>query len=555
MGSHPYGSNRFEHDVQAEKPTLGQFLTKDYNPKFAVERAIYALLRAFYDERDRLGFAGKFNKKLDTPAACIATTKRLCEGIAEAAPHKNLWKALNRPNFSLEDIVLLCSGPEQKPNKPMPVHDILDQRKGVYLIWYWGFTGKDRIGDVACYAGKTNAGFANRMNSHRSASNSSDSSQALGRHYTIRRAAPRIKAHLLAELEDTDDQQLMEQVAVLLFDTTHSTLLKRSFEEPSNQPLQDPSKAYVHATGAQEFARIAEAAAEQSGWYGVQRPSFHHSGHVYGCNATVPLLEAGSHERNLYIKQVGPNGFVEFHAPPANLTEMESRNRLHIRTITGFPSKEKLSFSILQDPNRPSLRPNKTVYTTFEIAPVGIVHSKRWARLPLIGPWPDWDTTHRLAVRIDWQDDDGKWERMYLQRVHVMYIGNERGSWGSYATAIGLFQFLHQIPVQKGTQLWRKDYGLARVKEATYSHMAQKWTILGCKPVIDPATQVQKHLLSADEMITQYNKMKVPSTAVNPRQPFFLYGTGGQARVRCDICCRAPNIGNAFVYSAFHFKY
>ena len=75
---------------------------------------------------------------------------------------------------------------------------------------------------------------------------------------------------------------------------------------------------------------------------------------------------------------------------------------------------------------------------TFEVRLDWKPHPFSWARLPLVGPFQDWDRANSWAISINWEDAGGNHRSKYLhcERPLKMVHSDEPGSFTPYANGI-----------------------------------------------------------------------------------------------------------------------
>lgn len=126
----------------------------------------------------------------------------------------------------------------------------------------------------------------------------------------------------------------------------------------------------------------------------------------------------------------------------------------------------------------------------FEVAPDGKEHPLSYARVPAIGPFRDWSQANRLALRIEWKDNEGKWHYKYFQRRKIMELKEglnnpTPGALNGYCVATGLlrcFQKQHRLTNNRPDHY---NLGLARVIPLTFNDWTQTLRFEAEIPVSD----------------------------------------------------------------------
>jgi hypothetical protein len=249
-----------------------------------------------------------------------------------------------------------------------------------------------------------------------------------------------------------------------LFTSLLQTYRKVLFEKMSGAVV-DTQLSY-HNCNFQEMELIANEAAKLSGWTGaVRRKSFWSDYFVSceGANYQSPISEAGMHESSQWLRTDGSmpgksgeaipiSNFIRAAPKRATLSKDTNGKLLVIHSIArpGVEDKAGYSFRITRTALNDSVFDDiawpaeGTFYNVkFEVRLDWKPHPYSWARLPLYGPFEDWDRANSWALCIEWTDKTGQHRSRYLhcERPFIVIDDLSNGSMQGYARGIEVRSF------------------------------------------------------------------------------------------------------------------
>ncbi|KAJ4130098.1 hypothetical protein NW768_007076 [Fusarium equiseti] len=146
-----------------------------------------------------------------------------------------------------------------------------------------------------------------------------------------------------------------------------------------------------------------------------------------GLNWAVPLTDATSYETNTWIQTTIPatkneDGIEEkpmwsFRTTPKRLTE-----RQRVWLFTGRPNTRPTALRLQLPTDGTSLKAGSVVNVVVEImCNENDKHRYPYVQIPSIGPFDCWTEALRLGIRMEYQDDHGRWQSRYVKNdLHEM---------------------------------------------------------------------------------------------------------------------------------------
>ncbi|KAH5747784.1 hypothetical protein HBI17_126290 [Parastagonospora nodorum] len=296
-----------------------------------------------------------------------------------------------------------------------------------------------------------------------------------------------------------DNKYIIEQLFTSLLQTYKDALIGGTVDPNDN--LDN-----FHKKNHSEMDKIAKAAAKLSGWTGaVQRDSFWKASFATcaGLNYQSPISEAPTHEPSVWLRQ---DGWMPNVDDPTESIKIANFTREVPKKMTVLiPGKTSASqdksfiiFALVSDVNKDyRFRINRTLpggpssdgvewpaegsffNVTFEVRLDWKPHPFSWARLPLVGPFQDWDRANSWAISINWEDAGGNHRSKYLhcERPLKMVHSDEPGSFTPYANGIEVIHWLfnERIPADQ-QHSWLRTPPMAAVKVVKYDHVDQMIT-------------------------------------------------------------------------------
>jgi hypothetical protein len=234
-----------------------------------------------------------------------------------------------------------------------------------------------------------------------------------------------------------DHKYIVEQIFTSLFQTYKSGIADETVHPKAGHDTYH-IKAYL------EMDKIAIVSARESGWTGaLQRDSFWKDSFSVceGLNYQSPISEAPMYEPGVWLESRGwrqdPENLGKSF-PISNFTPQVPK-KMTIQTPGARSASQNKSFIIFD--LKTDYKNTKKGYTwrtsrvlpkdfssdgvnwpiegsfftvTFEVRRDWKPHPFSWARLPLIGPFQDWDRANSWAMSISWVDASGKDRLKYL---------------------------------------------------------------------------------------------------------------------------------------------
>ncbi|EAT80620.1 hypothetical protein HBH56_142540 [Parastagonospora nodorum] len=392
-----------------------------------------------------------------------------------------LANILNKPDFTVQDLVskatLNCSKVEEA------------HQSGFYFRCYIT-TPKPNQNACSLYVGQSHDLY-NRYHGWKQ-----------GGHEELIEKSHSIEMRALCLVDPSfyqDNKYIIEQLFTSLLQT-----YKEALTGVAGQLNED--QINFHKKNHSEMDKVAKAAAKLSKWTGaVQRDSFWKASFATcaGLNYQSPISEAPTHEPSVWLRQ---DGWMPNVDDPTESIKIANFTREVPKKMTVLiPGKTSASqdksfiiFALVSDVNKDyRFRINRTLpggpssdgvewpaegsffNVTFEVRLDWKPHPFSWARLPLVGPFQDWDRANSWAISINWEDAGGNHRSKYLhcERPLKMVHSDEPGSFTPYANGIEVIHWLfnERIPADQ-QHSWLRTPPMAAVKVVKYDHVDQMIT-------------------------------------------------------------------------------
>jgi hypothetical protein len=258
---------------------------------------------------------------------------------------------------------------------------------------------------------------------------------------------------------------ILEQLFVSLLETYKEQIVNRT----RGVKLDDP-KDQSHTKNCYDMLNIATQAAKASGWTGaVLRKSFWEGSYAFcdGLNWQSPIAESPAFEPFVWIRTDSfmpdmenggkstpianftrevPKQMVIIHASEKQTYQGQSFIVLHIKSELKdyqFRVSRVLPANIKMGEDWPA---EDTYFNVvFEVRTDWKPHPYSWARLPLFGPFEDWNRANSWALSINWTDPSGKLRTKYLhcERPFSTMSDTGNGSIQAYARGIEVRLFFY----------------------------------------------------------------------------------------------------------------
>ncbi|CAN9100264.1 unnamed protein product [Alternaria alternata] len=304
-----------------------------------------------------------------------------------------------------------------------------------------------------------------------------------------------------------DHKYIVEQLFTSLFQTYKQAILGRTVNSGDVQ-------TNYSIKNCADLDKIATASANDSGWAGaVRRISFWQDSFstCEGLNYQSPIGEAPPFE---------PIGWLQNHkyVPDpdnpgkgksiliSNFTR-EKPKKMQIQVPGTKSASKSLSFIVwdLHSENKNyALRMSRTLpknfssdgvewpaentfyNITFEVRLDWKPHPYSWARLPLIGPFKDWDRANSWAIVIEWVDKSGQNRQRYLhcERPYMTLAEDSDAAIQPYARGIEVIHWLFNERIPSGQQYeWLQVPPMAAIKVIKHDTVRQMITFEAGKAV------------------------------------------------------------------------
>jgi hypothetical protein len=445
-----------------QQPNVDTRLSQSSSDLSVLGRTITKLVTAIFAVPAQFGGTEMQNlmsvKKIDANYV----SKAIIKGIKDA----NLYGTLNRPNFSITEVIQNAS---QRINLHYHSRGI-----GIYLRYhetkpqlkYWKPNTK------YIYVGRT-IDFRTRFTDHK-ATKSKYGELTRGSH-TMRMVA----LCMLSFQDYMDFSTIAEQVFLCLFESYRAQLLVSS----SSSIFSESPMSYVDAIEATTFFRdLSHRVFLECGWRGaVGRDDF---GVPLGANYGMPLTERNwMKEQTLFVRN---DTYIKDSAtgesmPVAVFRSAKTKRATYIKNhgvhmIRTFRKRHKkavyITFKhiIYKDDGKMSPPRDAPFFLVFEVRTDGGPHPQAWSRLPEIGTFVNSDQARSLAARIEWEypQNSGEWRSSYMQVVNTQVMADENvpGSHLSHAKVISFLQWLTDTKPNHSHSWIPRLTGCARVYQA-----------------------------------------------------------------------------------------
>jgi hypothetical protein len=372
-----------------------------------------------------------------------------------------------------------------------------------------------------------------------------------------------------------DHKYIVEQLFTSLFQTYKQAILGRTVNSGDVQ-------TNYSIKNCADLDKIATASANDSGWAGaVRRISFWQDSFstCEGLNYQSPIGEAPPFE---------PIGWLQNHkyVPDpdnpgkgksiliSNFTR-EKPKKMQIQVPGTKSASKSLSFIVwdLHSENKNyALRMSRTdgvewpaentfYNITFEVRLDWKPHPYSWARLPLIGPFKDWDRANSWAIVIEWVDKSGQNRQRYLhcERPYMTLAEDSDAAIQPYARGIevsdpdriiicwltSISQVIHWLfneRIPSGQQYeWLQVPPMAAIKVIKHDTVRQMITFEAGKAVTAtapiPCSRRAPDRIKADmEGLGEHGDFKLQNVGLTLDQARKATPGKWGSRTKCDCC-------------------
>lgn len=291
---------------------------------------------------------------------------------------------------------------------------------------------------------------------------------------------------------------------------------------------------------------------------------------ISGLNWSTPLTESQTHERTIWVGTFLPPS--REYLPGKTLMKIFRRPGVRI-TSTPFDYKGvTIYFVMLQHRShsgdqtslhfgisakimeRCGLEPGQTVYPAVEIMLNGKSHATPYARLPAIGPFPDWPNLNSMAVILEYESKTDGWKSIPLENTQFFGVaaplskGAKFPEAAPYLSAVycrtsaligGLMRYKYTGPLPN----WAPETSRFRVLDTFWDHYNQRIETSPAKPW----SMVPPRVLTRDEVSKsldatykiQHGDGSETRLAMGKKPAGIFKGAGmgsGKERESCDLC-------------------
>ena len=479
-----------------------------------LRKAIDGILQAMRYNIRHLQFLPRSLKQALADQQCL---DNIVNSIYDAVPD-SVKNVLNQADFTIMDLAgALESGIDGS---------------GIYVRIYSDWKGLMRGEKPAPYVGKTKT-FQTRHKQHLR----DTQTKLTSNHYRYAKLANAVAVGPLVITNDQTLKAIAEQIFVMLFFAYCQEVLnyQPSGEFGLDDDLPIPqaaaekmAKHSIERDQAVLLTDIAKASFRQTGWHvGTDWEAW---GGRKGLNWASPISDYQSGEKIIWTKISYPQlPFDIYRRQTANVLESTDSYKVFLlnEPFNKITTKTQSAGHFAPVIGRPdeSLCVGTRVYASIEIMRNGKPHPRNWSRLPLCGPFEDWDQALSWAIKLEWQlKDSGKWRQQYLSTNHVFKSRKdfpEPGVFNSYLQGIAVYRYFKQLSLDPLSRpKYQYDYGTAIIKVQQFSWLEQTVSLI--EQVADPNKIVRQapkmSLINVAHRQAQFELMSF--------QPFGVYQNG-----------------------------
>ena len=303
---------------------------------------------------------------------------------------------------------------------------------------------------------------------------------------------------LVRDLPDDAARTIFEQISILMFGTYHQSVQPDRLEyqlsiDPNSLPSDVESTHINNKWNAAMLTKLANEVFEKTGWkVATKRGSFRCT---VGYNKTSPFFETRTNDALIWTRLDVPDGNMPngrpvkavFRRSPSTLNARGLICAMNARFGTMESRRFRLEFMLSTKMLDPRPQQGDEVVLSVEIMLNGQRHPHSLGRLPVLGPWSDWNDAAGVAVKVEWFNHKaGQWMSSYIQKTKDVWASgktstldeNVYGALKNYShlMAIRRFYLRQTLPAFQGT--WELDAGdVARVKKISFSNLTQTITL------------------------------------------------------------------------------
>ncbi|GKU18955.1 unnamed protein product [Fusarium langsethiae] len=346
-----------------------------------------------------------------------------------------------------------------------------------------------------------------------------------------------------------------ETILAVLFNSFSPIMLSIKSQSASNEFTTDEFTLrrslkydyYLQASGA-PLAKVLQTVAKQIKNSHPSLKSFDSNERSTGLNWSVPIAEGlMSSNSNLWVRtathgDANTPALWSFRTHPRRLTKER-----FITIFYGHASSLPVRFRPVAPKECTSLVPGSVVNVVVEITiDPNTRHPYTYARMPTVGPFDCWNEASRVAVRIEFEDEQG-WHTKYLKQEKVqLFTARIKLDPREFGDEVNHIEnsWIHGMKIL-ATLLnwhWDSDNVLAKRVWAPYSSNVrviesgffnQRLVVGGCPPTSKPIPR----LLTLDETAQLIEARFGSDVIVGTLPSYAVINTGPAAiRKKCDLC-------------------
>lgn len=467
---------------------------------------------------------------------------KIMEGIRDA----RLETLMQSGSFDIEALLDRAVDPNTLPPKS----------SGIYIIRYQDFKKREWKEWKMIYVGQSSR-LRERMKEHATDATTLTTHSL---HYKLANNShePAGRSGVICNWPADKEIKCAEQIILMLFDSMHpslTTFRPDIFSASDPQAVDDSNiRRYGDVKEATIVRKMALEVFRQTGWRAFCRPG--DLGANQGLNRSSPMSENEDYSRTLWTVQTVPGRMSVFRRGPVKAGTTGRKTTVHVLTLRYFDRTGKMFAWNFEAPTITGIEQGMDLYPAFEICETG-AHPTQYARLPLVGPIDDWLDAQRVALRIDFVDKNGNWQRRYIQSGRITSFApgsgsqymhararpnippapltgedNVPGVFDYYVKCKAIYNYFKQIGVQNDYP-WMHTMGNARIKEII-PH------VLDCRieikdKVAPPVRTHRARKIASDEHIPVYQAAGL--THINEWRDSGIKTPGShQTRHKCDGC-------------------
>jgi hypothetical protein len=352
-----------------------------------------------------------------------------------------------------------------------------------------------------------------------------------------------VALYIMADDDNIDFSYLVEQIFVCLLETYRSDLLvdeESTFRVDADSPIEHAEAIET----ALYFRKVSERVFQRTYFPGaINRNGFNVS---FGANYSSPFKEwSMKSEQLLFLRHdTLVKSRIDGLTMPISIFRTARSKIAYYRTkqrasagfeINCFQKSHNGSYffgaSHTQFIMDGTMGPEdgKSYYLVFEVRTDGLAHPNAWSRLPIVGPYYNWEQGRSLAVRIEWEHPAGsgkyRFRYMHTRKIFTFKDKTIRGSSINYIKSIGMTQWLMNAPPKHPQSFMERLRGHAYVLQTVYNYHTQ---------TIE---------LSVPQPIKMVDGRHLPKSAVEKQMRYLglenvngAFRCLGGSRVNCDTC-------------------